>query len=157
MMTTKARVLSRDDILGVAKRPKEKVHIPEWGGDVWVQGLTGKERDRYEATVLERKKDGRVVPNLENARARLIAVSLVNEDGTPMFREHELDQLGELPARALQRIWDKACELSGLSESDVEELEGNSAAVQDDGSSSGSPGTSGSRSKSSQSELAPAS
>jgi hypothetical protein len=142
-MAIKKHVLSRDELLkGASSRPREQVEL-DGGGVVWVQGLTGTERDRYEQTVMERKKDGRLVPNLENARARLVAVSLVNEDGTPMFREDEVALIGSFNARTLQRIWDKACELSGLSESDVEELEGNFDGAQPEGSPSDSQDISG--------------
>src|SRR6266540_2523606 len=115
----KKRVLSRDEILASASnRPMEEIHLPELGGYVWVRGLTGKEREDYEASVMQRR-GGQLVPNLTNARAKLIVISLVDADGKPMFYEHEVLELGSIPARTLQRIWDKACELSGLSESDV--------------------------------------
>ena len=143
------KVLTRDDILGAAQRPMEAVDLPELGGIVYVQGLTGAERDRYEASVMHRRRDGQMVPNLQGARARLIAVTLVDADCRPLFREDEEDVIAALPARTLQRIWDKATELSGLAEEDVENLAGNSAAVRVDGSSSDSPATSGSPSRTS--------
>lgn len=146
-MATKKKVLSRSDFATLV-RPTEPVELPELGGIVYVQGLTGAERDRYEQSVMQRR-GGQLVPNLTNARAKLIVVSLVDEDGAVLFREDEVAELGNIPARTLQKIWDKACELSGLSESDVDELEGNSEAVRDDGNSSASQATSASPSKSS--------
>ena len=41
--------LTRDQILAVSDIQTEEVHVPEWGGTVLVRGLTGAERDEFEA------------------------------------------------------------------------------------------------------------
>lgn len=148
-MATQKRVLTRADMLDNAQRPMEQVELPELGGVVWVQGLTGSERDRYEQSVMK-MRGGQLIPNLTNARAKLIAVSLVDENGKVLFAEDELEEIGRLPARTTQRVWNKACELSGLSDTDVDELEGNLGAALDGGSSSGSPAISDGQSKNSE-------
>ena len=147
-MTTK-RKLTRDDLLNAgSQRVIEPVEIPELGGIVYVQGLTSAERDRYEQSVMQRR-GGQLIPNLTNARAKLIMMTLVDEDGSVLFTEEELGILGNIQARTLQRIWNKAADLSGITEEDVDALEKDFGSAPRDGSSSDSPGISDSQQPSS--------
>lgn len=117
-------ILSRDDILGVQDLKTEEIKVPEWGGTVLVRSLTGAERDAYEQAVLDsRDEEGDKVRNI---RARLVAASIVNEDGEQEFSLDDVDALGAKNARALERVFNVAMKLSGISEDDVEDLEGNS-------------------------------
>ena len=128
-------VLGRDAILAAQDIQQEVLPVPEWGGDVIVRALSGTQRDAFEAGVVEQRgKDTKM--NLVNIRARLVALSVVGEDGKPLFSEKDIPALGKKSARALQRVWDKARELSGLSDDDVEELAKNSEDGQSDGSTS---------------------
>ena len=51
-MTTKPKLLSRDDILAVDDRVTEVVPVPEWGGAVTVRALSGNQRDKYQNDML---------------------------------------------------------------------------------------------------------
>lgn len=114
-------LLKRDFILGVSDLKVETVEVPEWGGSVLVRGMTGAERDAFEKSVLVRKgKDTQV--NLSNARAKLVALSVVDESGKRMFTDSDVIVLGTKSASALSRIFNVASRLSGITEEDVEEL-----------------------------------
>jgi len=118
-------VLDRNAILEAKDLPTETVDVPEWGGQVIVRTLTGEERDQYEASMFEVVGDGanrEVVPKMENLRATLAALSIVDEDSKRMFDVSEVHLLGNKSAAALDRVFDVAKRLSGLSEEDVEEL-----------------------------------
>ena len=119
--------LSKSDILGYQDVVTEEVVVPEWGGrKVRVMGLTGRGRDDYEAAILDQRgKKTRV--NMRNARARMVALTVVDERGERIFSDDDIPMLGQKNAAALDRIFDVARRLSGLSDEDVEELEGNSA------------------------------
>jgi hypothetical protein len=124
---TKLKPLSRDDILGVQDRRVEVVEVPEWGGTVRVRGLSGSARDRYESGMVKYDTNDKGVPvvvgmNSDNVRARLVAISIVDENDRPMFTEMDVSALGERSAAALERVFDAARRLSGLSERDVEAL-----------------------------------
>jgi len=113
--------LSSEEILGTEDILEELVEVPEWKGTVRVRGLTGRERDAYEASLLEQR--GRnTKANLQNARAKLVVLSVVDARGQRMFTESQIPQLGAKSAAALDRIWKKARDLSGMSDEDVEEL-----------------------------------
>lgn len=115
--------LSRDAILGADDRPTEVVHVPEWGGDVHVRGLSGAERDAYEAGIASPRPDGRQHMNLRNLRARLVVLAVVDPDsGDRLFRDDDAPALGDKSAAAVDRVFSVARRLSGLSEGDVEEL-----------------------------------
>lgn len=114
-------LLTRDQILSVEDRPYEEIEVPEWGGSVRVRGMSGADRDAYEASIVEQRGNDRKI-NLANARAKLVARCLVDEDNRLMFSSDDVRALGRKSARALERVFDKARELSGMSEDDVDKL-----------------------------------
>jgi hypothetical protein len=118
-------LLSKNEIFAADDRKTEDVEVPEWGGTVRLRGLTGSERDRYEAST-QKLVNGKPVQDLRNFRARLVALSAINEDGTLMFEQNEVAALANRSSAALSRLFDVACSLSGITDDDVEALEGNS-------------------------------
>lgn len=115
-------LLSREQILGAQDRKTEDVEVPEWGGTVRVRSLSGSERDAYEAGIVQLRGDGSRKFTLQNARARLVSLSLCDENGERMFTDADIIKLGDKSALALERVFDAARRLSGLSDEDVEEL-----------------------------------
>lgn len=124
--------LGRDAILGADDRVTEDVPVPEWGGTVRVIGLTGAERDRMEASVVGNGKK----MNLTNFRARLCALSIVDENNDRVFSDADVGALGKKSAGALERVFSVAQRLSGLSNDDVEDLAGESEPGQSESSTS---------------------
>jgi len=113
--------LKRDDILAVKDIQIELVSVPEWGGEVYVKGMTGLERDSFETSIFEtRGKDAKV--NTINMRAKLAAVTLCDENGERLFTDKDVEKLGRKSASALQRVFDVARRLSRIMDADVKEL-----------------------------------
>lgn len=127
--------LTRDAILAAAALKTEEVAVPEWGGTVLVRELPGRARDEWEAS-LATQRGRQMVPDVANMRAKLVARSVVDADGNLVFTQQDVNALGELSASALDRVFEVASRLSGLSEADLEEMAGNSGTAQDGGSSS---------------------
>ena len=113
-------LLSRDTILGADDRRTEDVEVPEWGGTVRVRGLSGTERDAYEASIVRLKDDGSQTFTLQNARARLVALCACDEDGERIFTDKDVNELGRKSAVALERVFDAARRVSGLSDDSTE-------------------------------------
>lgn len=113
--------LKRDDILKVVDQAIELVAVPEWGGEVWVRGLNGAERDKFEASMVQTRGKSQTV-NMANVRARLAAASMCDEGGVRLFADADVDALGQKSAAALQRVFLVAQRLSGIGEEDVKEL-----------------------------------
>ncbi len=117
--------LTRDMIMAAEDLPMERVEVPEWDGFVYVRTITGVERDRYENGCFAGKGKKREW-GLRNVRARLAVLSVCDETGAPLFTDNDAAALGEKGAKALDRVFDVAQRLSGLSDEDVEELAKNS-------------------------------
>jgi len=138
---------SREAILATQDLPTETVLVPEWGGAVLVRGLTGKERDDYEAGIMVSRRDGATgkltqTMNLANVRARLVVRSVVDQTGTRIFADADAEVLGDKSASAVARVFDVAQRLSGMRPEDLDELVGKSAPGPVDASPSASPGSS---------------
>lgn len=128
-----ATILTRDQILNADDLATEDVAVPEWGGVVRVKGLTGEERDQFEASVIgENTKNKR--RNLSNLRARLVALAVVDGEGKQLFKRSDIPALGRKSAAALDRVFGKAQELSGMRDEDIDELTENFTGDQSDDS-----------------------
>jgi hypothetical protein len=114
-LLTRAAILAADDV------KREPVHVPEWGGTVLVQSMTGIDRDEFEAE-MENQKGKDAQANRRNFRAKLAARTIVDEKGERLFSESDIAALGKKNSWALTRVAMVAARLSALNEQDIEEL-----------------------------------
>jgi hypothetical protein len=128
-LLTKEAILSADD------RKFEDVSVPEWGGTVRVATISAIEQDRWSEAA---GKDGGI--SKETFRIQYVALCCVDESGNQLFAPKHVEALGKKSSRAIQRVFDAAAKLNGISGEAAEELEKNSEAGQSAGSSSESPG-----------------
>jgi hypothetical protein len=115
MALTKEQILTADDLV------KEEVSVPEWGGSVFVTTMTAKDRDAFESSLFE-TKGKETKQNLTNMRARLAAMTIVDENGKRVFDINDMDALGQKAAPALNRIFDVAKRLNGIGQEAEAEL-----------------------------------
>lgn len=121
-----SKFLGREQILSKTALKSEAVSVPEWGGNVRVRELTGAERDYYEGKIVTVKSDGSDPDvSMENARAILVALAVVDDAGRRVFSEEDAIEIGKLGAVAIGRVFDVAAKLSRLTSQDLEELAGN--------------------------------
>jgi hypothetical protein len=140
--------LSRDDILKASDNEPEEVDVPEWGGSVLVRGMTGRERDAFEVSLMTPGRGGRRQLDPANVRAKLVARCVVDDDGGRLFTDADVTELGEKSAAAVDRVYAVAARLSGMGgEEEAGELVRDFAAGDGGGSSSTSPPASPRRSK----------
>ena len=119
-----SKLLTRQEILSIRDIRTETVFVPEWGGAVKIRALTGKERDAWETALFQ--IDGKNVKmNKENLRAKLVALTVVDEAGQRLFTEADVEALGSKSASALDRIYQASQKLSGLTPDDIKEMEKN--------------------------------
>ena len=128
--------LSRADLLAAVALPRETVHVPELGGDVLVQGMSGAQRDAWEASLVEGRGKRRRM-NTANIRAKLVAQCCIDEDGHRLFTDDDVETLGRARVDVLNRLFAVAQRLSGVSDDDVDEL--GSPSTTDEPSTSASP------------------
>lgn len=122
-------MLDRNSILGVADRMTEVVEVPEWGGSVLVSVMSGVARDAWEQSLFTRTTgpDGKATgaANLKNVRARLVAMTVVDESGARLFSDEDVEALGNKSGHALERVVKVAQRLNALTEADLEAAKGN--------------------------------
>lgn len=114
-------VLSKSDILSAVDTKTELVAVPEWGGEVYVRGMSGLERDAFETSIVQQRGKSQSV-NLSNIRAKLCAASICDENGKLLFTQGDVSELGKKSAIALQRVFEVAQKLSGIGADDIDEL-----------------------------------
>ncbi len=130
-----SQYLTKDQILQAQDIMFEDVPVPEWGGTVRVVTLTGNERDAIEASMIVGKGKNKDI-SLANLRAKVVARSVVDEEGKRIFEDEDIAALGRKSTAALNRVYEVAQRLSGITQEDVDELTKNSEAAQSDDSGS---------------------
>lgn len=127
-MESKRKFASKAQILGAPDLPVVELEVPEWGCWVRVRTLTAGERDSFEAEItMGNGKNARV--NARNIRAKMVAATVVDEEGRPLFGLADVEALGQKSAKALDRIFGQAAALAGMRDADVQELAENFAAT----------------------------
>jgi len=130
--------LNRNDILKASDIKFEKVNVPQWGGDVMVYGMSGAERDSFEASVVN-MYGLTPVTNVRNIRAKLCVLTIRDENGVRLFTDDDAAELGKKSADVLDRLFAISQHLSGISKADVEALAKNSESDPNEGSGSDLP------------------
>lgn len=116
-MTSKA--LTRDQILAADDRKREKVHVPEWGGDVYVTQISA-------AVAFKMMEEVAGKPTArEEIVPRMIVACCVDEQGNRLFTNADVKALGEKSSAAMLRVFQAAQTLNGLTRENVEALSGN--------------------------------
>src|SRR4051812_29809096 len=81
--------LSRDQILEAKDLETREVDCPEWGGSVLVRALSGRERDAWEASLVQ-MRGKQQVPQMGNVRAKLVVRCCVDENGERLFSDADV-------------------------------------------------------------------
>jgi hypothetical protein len=118
-----SKYLTKEEFL--KKRPVrfEDVEIPEWDAKVRVKELMSSARDKWEQSNLQDAGKGQMKLRLQNARARLVAASVIDPDsGELVFTDEDVLAIGGQSAAVIDRIYDVAARLSGITENDLEEI-----------------------------------
>ncbi|MGW4030743.1 hypothetical protein ACWEFL_15725 [Streptomyces sp. NPDC004838] len=121
-------LLTRAEIDAVDDRMWEDVPVPEWGGEVRVRGMSGTERNAYQASLVVIGSNGSVQRlNMADQTAKLLSRCLVDGDDERLYSDKDVKALGAKNGAILERLSRVASRLSGLRKEDVAEAEGKSA------------------------------
>ena len=147
-MTSKlSKHLTRDDIFAAQDRATQEVEVPEWGGTVTVRALSGNERDRYQNGMLKYGRNDRggieiTAVDADTMHATLVSLSIVDADGKRMFADKDVLALGDKSGAALDRVYNVALRLSGLTDLALEAAKDGLKGDRNGASGSSSPETS---------------
>lgn len=111
----------RETLLGATKPPQETVSIKALGIDVTVRGMTGVERDAFEASCFEGRGKKRDF-SMRNLRAKLVAICCIDGNGHRVFTDEDAVELGKVRADVIDQLFGVAQRLSGMRDEDVDEL-----------------------------------
>jgi len=111
-----AQVL-RDQLLAQPDLKTVAVATPEWpelDGQIYVRSLTAAERSHFEMSM---DFDPHGNPRkTDNIQTRLAVLAMVTVEGDRIFEEGDVDALAKKSASALQKVFNAAAELNGLSD-----------------------------------------
>lgn len=115
-------MFTKEDILGAELVPEPvDVVINGKNGVVYVRGMSGAERDRWEQETLKQKlatKDDIA----DHIRASVVCKTACNEKGVRLFSDSDVKAVSQKPAALLDPLYAKAATLSGIRKEDAEEL-----------------------------------
>lgn len=116
-------------ILAVKDRRPVMEPCPEWGFDLYIKPLSGTDRERYFDQIVQRTKGEALVQ--EGLRGWVLVRSLCDEDGALIFdaTEEDATALMERDPGVLERLFDRALEISKLTPAAIEATEKNSAST----------------------------
>lgn len=113
-------MLDKAAILNASDDGIEQLHVPEWGGDVYLKTMSGFQRDNWEiyfTSELE-KGNGETV----NIRASLAAACLCNDHGELLFSHKDIAELSKKSGKALDRIYSRCLKMNRITPQDIDEL-----------------------------------
>jgi len=102
-------------------RGKPPMKVTVEGIDVYIRCISIRERDVWEQTV-SHVRDRTV----EDMRSMYLAFVLCEEDGTRLYGDDEIAEVGKLSSSVLGPLFDKALAYNRMSEADIRELAGES-------------------------------
>jgi hypothetical protein len=109
----------RNRILGLASRfGPRRVEIASLGGPVWIRPATIRD---VSALGDMTTKAGQI-----SANARLIITCLLNEDGTPILSDADMDMVMAWPATVFNAVTEEVQAVSSLTGTEVEDARKNS-------------------------------
>jgi hypothetical protein len=120
-------LLNRDSILAAEDKNYEDVYVPEWNGTVRVAGMSGADRNAYQASMVVLGPNGSVQRlNMADQLAKLLSRSLVDDEGNRLFSDKDVKALSSKDGAVLDRLGDVAMRISGLRKEDLESAAGKS-------------------------------
>ena len=134
-------ILTKEQIFAAADLETITVEVPEWGGAVKLRAMSGTQRDAYENSLMEKTADGTYKVNTENMRAKLVCYCAIDEAGSVLFTADDLNALAGKSAAVIERLFDAAQKLNGMSKNAVEDAVKNSVSDPQGVSPSGSQAT----------------
>lgn len=124
-------ILKRDQIIGAEDRKYVEVDVPEWNGSVRIRSLDAEQLLAQESVIDKRNKGDKKANPITN----LLSMSIVDENGNPLFTEKDMHELARKSHIVLKRIMDAVNKLNGFEKAEKEKEEelGNSNGNPSDG------------------------
>ncbi|MDR5801203.1 hypothetical protein [Caballeronia sp. LZ001] len=116
-------MLTRDQIFATNDLKQATVDVPEWGGQVAIEVMTGAARDAFGQATAD---SGKTPSYFE---AALVVATAVGDDGKPLFTTEDIALLQQRSAAVISRIAAASMALNGIGQVATETAEKNSDAA----------------------------
>lgn len=122
------KVIPRDELLKKQQLAVEWVPLDEEGGGVFVKEMSARERDAWEASMLEEHETDEGTTEYKTGftdfRAKLAVRTCVDDNGSYLFDEDDAEELSKnMGAKRMEMIVNVAQRLNKISKKDRENLE----------------------------------
>jgi hypothetical protein len=121
--------LSRKELLTKEKLEVVKVNLGK-GDFVYVRQMTGRERDKFEQSLIKENKaaEGGYEKALDDFRAKLAVVTMCDAEGVLIMEQGDYSTLSQMMSAArLEKVINKAQDLNKITEEDKEAIVKNSS------------------------------
>jgi hypothetical protein len=118
-------MLNKEQILAAKDFEIEIIDVPEWDGQVIVRNMTAKRRDQLEQSMFKVKGSQMANRDMSNLRAKVVALSICDQDGNFLFDLADAEALGEKSVSAIDRLFPVCQKLSKLTQEDAEAIMSN--------------------------------
>ena len=112
----------KEQIKAASVRKPLRVHVKEWGFDVYVRVMSVGERDDWELSWIDIRSKG--MEKFHNFRAFYLVRTLCDENGVRIWKDNEMAEVAELDGAVMGELFDVAQKHNKLTEADVVELAG---------------------------------
>lgn len=110
-------MLKKEDLLGLTLAEKI-VELPT--GEVKIREFTTADREKFEVLAMNTQKG-----SAQNMKAKLIAISVMNDAGTRMFGDDEVAKIAQMPSSTTELLFNEILTLNGMGAGILEDIEGN--------------------------------
>lgn len=107
-------LLTKEQILSATDRKFKVIDVPEWGGTVRVAQISVADRLNLQLLQQEKREKEGDKAGVGALILGLCALSIVDEQGTRLFSDEDIEALGKKSAAAIDKIFDAADELNGI-------------------------------------------
>lgn len=113
--------LTRDAILKTGLR-QEVVDVPEWNGEVLIREFSSVKSEAIAVKMVG--KDGKPDPRkIQGLSGLIVRLSMINEDGNLVWKIGDEKKIARLGAAGVSRVANASLRLSGMLDSEEEEVD----------------------------------
>jgi hypothetical protein len=111
--------LTKEQIIAAQDRQFMEVDVPEWGGKVRLVSFDADQAMQH-SDLMQRRKEGKPGPN---PISLMLAASIVDADGSPLFKGKDIEALGKKSPAVLMRLVEAVSKLNNLGKDETPEGE----------------------------------
>jgi len=119
MNDTPVKLLNPDDIFNSNRYELECVHVPEWGGHVFIRPMNVAQREQLDRA--QKAADA----NIFDLTVLTLVLSVCDDQGILMFRDEDVPKLKDQPFEVVNKIFERITKLNNFGSATEEDGEGN--------------------------------